>query len=245
MKKSFVLSTVTAAVALLAGSSAAKASVVELAFPSVQPSLVTPGDTFTFDYSGFNSASGAGYILGGGTATFGTPTTLATGGANGQSITMTSAETINGLTTTDTFTLTTPTNFLTTTTVNGTKITSLQLDIGNANSGVIPGAPDTVDYALPVTGYTTAGSYTYSGGTFAFSTPPTATLTNSNQSLALVAGINSGTTAISNYKFTAFSFSITYNTVPTVVPEPSTWALCGLGVAGCAGVVLRRRGSKV
>ena len=49
--------------------------------------LVTPNDTFTFDYAGFNSTSGAGFILGGGTATFGTPLTLATGGVNGQSIT--------------------------------------------------------------------------------------------------------------------------------------------------------------
>ena len=148
MKKSLCFIAITSAITLLTCSSAAEAK----ALSTPEPSLVNANDTFTFDYAGFNTASGAGYILGGGTATFGTPLTLATGGVNGQSITLTSTEAVNGTTTTDTFMLTTPTNFITTTTVNGTKITALQFDIGDANSGVIPGAPDTVDYTLPVTG---------------------------------------------------------------------------------------------
>ncbi len=240
MKKSFVLSTVAAAFALLAGSSAAEASVVEFSVPQVQPELVTPNDTFTFDYSGYNSTSGTGYILGGGTATFGTPLTLATGGVNGQSLTLTSTETVNGLTTTDTFTLTTPTNFITTTTVNGTKITALQFDIGNANSGVIPGAPNTVDYALPVTGNTQTGGIIYNTAT-TFALTPTTTLTNNGLSLAAVEGVNDGTTAISTLAIHSFTYSVTYNTIPTVVPEPSTMALGALGLAGCAATILRRR----
>ena len=104
--------TLTAAAALLTGTSAAKAAIAS-------PSLVTPGDTFTFDIAGFNATSGVGYILGTGgqTATFGMTQTFTAVGANGQDYTMTSGETINGLTTTDTFTVTTPTSFLTTTTV--------------------------------------------------------------------------------------------------------------------------------
>ncbi len=201
---------------------------------------MTPGDTFTFDYAGFNGTSGVGYILGGGTATFGTPLTLPTGGVNGQSLTLTSTETVNGTTTTDTFTLTTPTNFITTTTVNSTKITALQFDIGNANSGVIPGAADTVDYTLPVTGNTQTGNILYGTANTSFTLNPTTTLTNNAQSLAAVEGVNDGTTAISTLAVHSFTYNVTYNTVPTPAPEPSTWAMLGLGVAGL-GVVLRRR----
>ena len=225
-----------AAAALLASTSAAMAAAPE-------PELVTPGDTFTFDISGFNATSGVGYVLGTGglTATFGDTETFAAAGANGQAYTITTGEAVNGLTTTDTFTVTTPTNFLTSTTVNGTKITALQFDIGDANSGVgVTTGANTVDYSLPVTGNTTAGTYTYSGGTFSFTTGPTATLTNSNESLSLVEGINSGTTAISNYAFKGFSFSITYNTIPALVPEPSTYAAAAVG-ALALGIVLQRR----
>ena len=234
MKKTTFLYTITAAAMLLAGSPAAKAV-------SPMLGLVNPGDTFTFDYSGFNSTSGVGYILGGGTATFGTPLTLATGGVNSQSITLTSTEVVNGLTTTDTFTLTTPTNFITTTTVNGTKITSLQFDIGNANSGVIPGAPDTVDYALPVTGNTQTGNILYGAANTSFTLTPATTLTNNGMSLAAVEGVNDGTTAISTLAIHSFTYAVTYNTVPVLVPEPSTWAMMGVGMVGCAGVVFRRR----
>ena len=164
MKKTTFLYTITAAAILLAGSPAAKAV-------SPMLGLVNPGDTFTFDYSGFNSTSGAGFILGGGTATFGTPLTLATGGVNGQSITLTSTETSechgghdHGY-------------------VHAHHAHQFHHDdhgqrhqdhcfavndIGNANSGVIPGAPDTVDYALPVTGNTQTGGIIYNtNSTFA------------------------------------------------------------------------------
>ena len=230
---------------LLAAASAAllatftvSAAYADLAFPHV--SAVNPGDTFTFDYAGFNSTSGTGYILGGSTATFGTPLTLATGGVNGQSLTLTSTETVNGATTTDTFTLTTPTNFITTTTVNGTTITALQFDIGNANSGVIPGAPDTVDYALPVTGNTQTGGIIYNtSSTFALT--PTTTLTNGGQSLAAVEGVNDGTTAISSLKVHSFTYSVTYNTLPTAAPEPSAFVLGGIGLLGAVGFARRRK----
>ena len=192
---------------------------------------------------GFNTASGVGYILGGSTATFGTPLTLATGGVNGQSLTLTSAETVNGTTTTDTFTLTTPTNFITTTTVNGTKITSLQFDIGDANSGVIPGAPDTVDYALPVTGNTQTGNILYGTTNTSFTLTPTTTLTNGGQSLAAVEGVNDGTTAISTLAVHSFTYSVTYNTIPIPAPEPSTYAFVGAGalLLGMATVRRNRR----
>ncbi len=181
-----------------------------------------------------------GYILGGGTATFGTPLTLASGGVNGQSLTLTSTETINGLTTTDTFTLTTPTNFLTTTTVNSTKITALQFDIGNANSGVIPGAANTVDYTLPVTGNTQTGGIIYSASNTTFALSPATTLTNNGLSLAAVEGVNDGTTAISTFAIHSFTYSVTYNTIPVLVPEPSTYAALALGTLALGTMMVRR-----
>ena len=237
MKTKVVLFAVAASAGLFAVSTASALSASDV---TVSPSAVNPGDTFTFDYAGFNSTSGVGYILGGSTATFGTPLTLATGGVNGQSLTLTSTETVNGTTTTDTFTLTTPTNFITTTTVNGTTITALQFDIGDANSGVIPGTPDTVDYALPVTGNTQTGGLIYNTST-AFALTPTTTLTNGGQSLAAVEGVNDGTTAISTLKVHSFTYSVTYNTVPTAAPEPSTFVLGGIGLLGAVGFARRRK----
>ena len=240
MKTKALLFAVAASAGLLTVSTVNAAS-ADLVFPHVN--AVNPGDTFTFDYAGFNTASGVGYILGGSTATFGTPLTLATGGVNGQSLTLTSAETVNGTTTTDTFTLTTPTNFITTTTVNGTKITSLQFDIGDANSGVIPGAPDTVDYALPVTGNTQTGNILYGTTNTSFTLTPTTTLTNGGQSLAAVEGVNDGTTAISTLAVHSFTYSVTYNTIPIPAPEPSTYAFVGAGalLLGMATVRRNRR----
>ena len=209
---------------LLACSPAAKAGIAE---DSATPRLITPGDTFTFDIAGFNSASGAGYILGSGeTATFGTTQTYTAAGYNGQDYTITSGETVNGTTTTDTITVTTPTNFLTTANVSGTKITALQFDIGDANSGVgVATGANTLDYLLPVTANTQTGGIIYGAANTAFTLTPTVTLTNGGLSLAAVEGVNYGTTAISNLAVHSFTLSVTYATVP----EPSTVAMMGLG----------------
>ncbi len=226
MKKAASLFTFAATAVLLACSPAAKAGI---ATDEATPSLITPGDTFTFDIAGFNSTSGVGYILGSGeTATFGTTQTYTAAGYNGQDYTITSGETVNGLTTTDTITVSTPTNFLTTTTVSGTKITSLQLDIGDANSGVgVATGANTLDYLTPVTGNTQTGNILYGAANTSFTLTPATTITNSGLSVSAVEGVNTGTTAVSGLAIHSFTYSLTYATV--AVPEPSTVAMMGLG----------------
>ncbi len=243
MKKSFVLSTVTAAVALLAGASAAKAVSTEFSLPAVQPSVVTPGDTFSFDLLGYNTASGSGYFIGEGDPTFGTTTTFT--GYDGNVITVTSSEAVGATTTVDTFSFTTPTSFLTDTTINGVTITGIELDLGNANSGAANGlaAGDTVDLLTSTASATGKGTTTYNTTTKANLSPGT-TLSNGNSSYAAVEGIQAGTAAINQYTVHSFTYTITYSNLP-LIPEPSSFALGALGLAACAGVVLRRRRVKV
>ena len=204
------------------------------------PDLVTPLDTFTFDIAGFNSTSGVGYILGNDqSATFGTTQTFTGAGYNGQDITIASSEAVGVTTTTDTFTVSTPTNFLTTTTVGGTKITALQFDIGDANSGVtFGGVANPVNLAIPITSDTSTGNILYNGNT-SFTLTPATTLAADGSSYSAVEGVNAGTTAISTLGVHSFTYSITYATVPA--PEPSQFAALGIGLLGLGGLILRRR----
>jgi hypothetical protein len=211
-----------AAALMLAGSSAAWAA-------------VTPLDTFSFDVAGFNSTSGVGYIITPQeTATFGTSQTYTAAGVNGQDITINSSETVNGATTTDVFTVTTPTNFLTTANVNGTKITALQFDLGDANSG-----SNTVDYLLPITGYTDSGYILYGAANTQFALTPGVTTTNGDMSLSMGEGVNYGTSAIYSLAIHQFTFSVTYPTAQ--IPEPSSTALCMVGALGLLIGVQRYR----
>lgn len=197
---------------------------------------VVPGDTFTFDIAGFNSSTGVGYILGPDqSAVFGGTTTFTGAGYNGQDITISSSEMVNGDgTATDTFVISTPTNFLTSSSVNGTKITALQFDIGDANSGLtFNGVPDTVDFTSSVTSPTSSGSILYGTANTSFTLTPALTQSNSGLSLAAVEGVNTGTTAISTIGVHEFELAFTYATASvSAAPEPSAWALMLLGVGG-------------
>ena len=200
------------------------------------PSLVTPGDTFSFDLLGYNSTSGNGYFIGEGVATFGVTSTYT--GIDGNVLTVISSETILGNTVVDTFSISTPSNFITETTLNGITITGIEFDLGNANSGAANGlaAGNTVDTLLPLTGISSMGSVLYNANTKQTLGPGT-TLSNGNRSYAAVEGLQAGTSAINQFNVRTFTYSIEYANVP----EPSTWALGALGMAGCAGVVFRRR----
>ena len=138
----------------------------------------------------------------------------------------------------DTFTVTTPTSFLTTAKVNGTTIAAVQLDIGNTNAG-----GNTVDYLLPIASVTSdAASVTYGTANTVYNYTPAltaVTLSNGNMSVAIGEGINFGA-AISSAAPHSLTFSFTYPTL-AVVPEPSTWAICGLGLVGGAVMIRRRR----
>ncbi len=203
---------------------------------SQTPNLVTPLDTFSFDISGFNTASGIGYLLTPReTATFGVPMTFTAAGPNGQDITITSGETADATTTTDTFTVSTPTNFLTTTTFSGITVTSLQFDLGNGNSGSNP-----VNVLLPISTYMVTGSALYSTNSTLTLTPST-TLAADGLSYAAVEGVNSGTTAISGFNVRSFTYAITYANAPASAPEPSQSAAFAIGLLGLGALALKAR----
>ncbi len=229
MKKTTFLFTMAATAVLLAASPSAKAI-------SPMLSLVTPADTFSFDILGYNTASGSGYFVAQGVPTFGVTSTYT--GIDGQVVTVSSSETVGVTNTTDTFTVSTPASFITDTTLNGLTITGLELDLGNANSGAANGlaAGNTVDTVLPITTYTGSGTTLYSTSTTTKLTPGT-TLSNSGMSYAAVEGIQAGTSAINQFNVRQFTYTIVYPNVP----EPSTWAMCGLGLVGGAVMIRRRR----
>lgn len=207
-----------------------------LSFSQVASAGITPGDTFTFAIAGFNSAGTVGYILGSGySAVFGETTTFAAAGYNGQAYTISSYEVVGATTTTDYFKISTPTNFLTTSKVNGTTITALQFDIGDANSGVgVDTGADPLDFSSAVTSYTAAGNIVYGTANTSFTLTPGVTLGNGGLSFSAAEGVNTGTSAITSVAVHEFNFSISYATPAAAVPEPETWALllAGLGVTG-------------
>ncbi len=219
MKKTSFLFRIAAAAALLCGASATKAANLNL-------STVTPLDGFSFDIVGSNSTSGMGYVLGPvETALFGVTTTYTGAGIDGQNYAVTSSETTANSKVTDTITVSTPTNFINEATYNGITITALTLNIGT---------PNTLDFTSALTGVTASGSGLYSTATTLTLTPQT-TLSNGATSLSATEGINSGTTAITGFNVRSFTYVISY-----AVPEPSTWAMMGLGLVAGA-VVIRRR----
>ena len=200
---------------------------------------VVPGDTFSFDIAGYNATSGVGYILGGDyVATFGATTTFTGAGYNGQNYTITSSEAVNGTTTTDTITVSTPTNFITSSSISGTKITALQLDLGDANSGSNP-----INVLLPISSDTATGNILYGASNTSFTLTPTTTLGTGSTSYSAVEGVSDGTTAISTLAVHSFTYAITYATAATAsaAPEPSEWAAMAFTVLGIGGLLLRAR----
>ena len=225
MQRNTFLSASAIAVLMLGSTLAAHAQV---------PSLVTPNDTFSYDILGYNTASGTGYFLtNNNIATFGATTTFTGDGIDGQDITVASSEAIGATTTTDTFTISTPTNFINETSVNGLTITGLEFDLGNANSG-----SDPVNLLLPVASYTAIGKSIYNTNSSITLTPGT-TLGTGNTSYSAVEGLQAGTTAITGFKVHSFTYAITYSNVPVAAPEPSAWAGLVIGSLGLGLLGLR------
>jgi hypothetical protein len=197
---------------------------------------VVPGDTFTFSVTGFDTTGTNGFFLTPvETATFGATTTYSGAGVNGQDITISSMQTLGVGTFTNTFTVSTPTSFITTAMLNGTTITEIEFDLGIFNGGA-----NAVNTLLPISAYTANGTSLYSTNSTIALTPSTQ-LSADNTSYGFAEAVNSGTTAISGFNVRRFTYSITYaNAATAAVPEPATWGMMILGF-GVMGAVMRRR----
>jgi hypothetical protein len=203
------------------------------------PSLVTPNDTFNICIVGFNAASAGAYLVSPLAPTFGTTQTFVGAGPGAQTVTVTSSETIGVTNTTDTITISVPTNFDPTgTTIGGTPVTVLEMDLGGYNAGT-----DTLDFLLPLTSPTYTGSMLYSGGTFSLSSSAVANsvLSNSNMSLETALGVNAGGSDLAPFAIRSFTFNVSY---ANAVPEPGSLALMVVGGLGLLLGVQRRRRSK-
>jgi hypothetical protein len=153
-------------------------------------------------------------------------------GLGGANVTITSAETVGITTTTDTFTVSTPSNFAPTGYKIGTAaIQGVEFDIDQDTTYADP-----VNTLTPITGYTAAGTATYLV-TDVFTESPV--VTGTSTAYGMYEGIAVGSGSINADKVSAFSFTLSYPTLS--VPEPSTMALSGLGLVGCAVGLIRRR----
>ena len=197
-----------------------------------------PGSTFDIDVTGYNKAGTTGFYVAGLTgplqATFGSTDVFAGAGINGQTITVSSSESVGATTTTDTVFISTPTNFLTTAKINGTTITQLQLDLGDANANNV-GISLT---SAPTSPVTEAGYLLYGSGETQFTLTPTDS--SSGTTLAAAEGVNNGSSAISAVGVNEFELSFTYAN-PPAVPEPATLGAFGAGLLGLLTFAQRRR----
>ena len=232
MKKLYVLIGATATV-LLARSPAVQAKSVTLG-NTVAPHVVTPGDTFSFDLVGYNNTAGvAAYAVAPQDVTFGGTTTLTGVGLGGSNVTVTSSETIGVTSTTDTFTVSTTSNFVPTGyKISGYTIKGLEFDIDQDTTYADP-----VNVVTPITSYTSSGSCSYSG-TPNFALSPQTTLLNSGSAYQMYEAISAGSGSINSLAVTSFTYSITYPTVP----EASSFGVIGgILLLLVAGYRLRRR----
>ena len=214
--------------------------------PSVAPSTVVAGDTFTIELEGYNSTDPSGNfyaIQPDLTPTFGMTQTFPGDAANGQTLTVTSGETQSGNTFTDTITISVPNSFIPVGTKdsNGNITDSLEFSIGNYN--VLTGTGDTLDYTSALTGAVITGSakYTLNGNPGTLPVPSNRQnpmYTNGNMSLSDLESVNTpNKTDIGAYAPNNFTLKIVYS-----VPEPSTYATVLLGAAGlCWLTAVRRR----
>jgi hypothetical protein len=192
------------------------------------------GSTFDFDIGGFNSTGSVGYyVVGPLQATFGSTQVFDGAGLEGQNITVSSSESVGATTITDTFIVSTPTNFLTANTINGTTISDLQLDLGDGNSGGVG-----ITLTSPVTSVTVSGYLLYEGGT-SFNLSPAND--SSSTTLAAAEAVLLGGAPISEIDVNEFEVSFTYANPAAAVPEPASLGVFGAGLLGLLTVAQRRR----
>jgi hypothetical protein len=169
-------------------------------------------------------------------AVFGTTQTYANIALGGQLLTLSSDETVDSTagTTTDFIEISVPTNFVPSgTTIDGSPVEAIYFDFGNpSNAGSL-----TFDPPLVSPSYT--GSVTYGDNTTDAIMP--FLLFDGNPSLTVFEHFGApyeDPTGISPYDVRAFTFSITYATPSSTVPEPAAFGI--LAVGGVA-LLLKRR----
>jgi hypothetical protein len=236
--KSPLLAIATASLAcLFSFASARAASPVSTGNPVTIPTVVVPNDTFDIDVVGFDQLGDGVYLAGPFSATFGSTQTFPGAGPNGQTVTVTSSENIGPSTTTDTVTISVPSDFIPSGfTINGNPVTEIEMDLGNSNAG-----NDTLDFVLPITGATYSGSLHYVGGTVDLSSSAQANtvLTNNNMSLETALAASAGGGNLAGIDINSFTFMVMYPTVE--VPEPATIGMLFLGAAILGGILFLRR----
>ena len=219
-----------------------------LAFAVPAGAEVAPGDRFSLILLGFNQATGAAITLTDPiTAKFGdtevNPSAGIPDASGDQDVTVSSSETMDATTTTDSISVFVPRNFVPVGTTAITEsgehvpIDAIRFDFGEGNGG-----DDPLDFAQPITGMPTySGSIVFNGDTtLTLNLDPT--LFNGNSSLAFFEPLFSPMQgqSISDFAVSRFNFSITYATpVASSVPEPASWALMIAGF-GAVGYAMRR-----
>lgn len=193
-----------------------------------QPNAVAPGDTFSIVLGGFNTGTDPNrtsgiFLTAPLTATFGQTQTFANSALNGQTVTVSSFETVSGGRTTDTITIGVPLNFVPVSTVDasGNVISRIELQMGQFSAGNNP-----LNFAQPIAGPAFSGTVLF-GSPAAPQTgqpPVDGTVGNGGLTFAALEGVQtSDNSDISGLQVRQFSLSVSY------VPEPSSVVLSALG----------------
>ncbi len=194
-----------------------------------------PGSTFSICVVGFSTSNGGSYLTAPVTVPVGGTYTYSGDALGGQVLTVTSSEVDNGTTTTDTFTISVPSNFCPTGTTVGSPAspcTDMEADIGGYNAGADP-----VSFSSNVSFGVVTGGMMYSGGPFALNPAANDQFTNGGMSWATAEGLNAGGANLSQFAINQFNFSIQYPASP--VPEPTSVGL--LVSLTVAALIMRRR----
>lgn len=226
---------------------AALAALICLAVFS-QPShaQVTPGSTFSVSVVGYDSNNNGAYIVAATGVPFGTTQTPPASNYNtlgGQTLTVTSSESISAGVITDTFTISVPSNF------SPGPIAKLAVDFGGYQLAGLGAQP--FQFQNPVTSPTVKIFATLTGAGSTISLADYAAFgsgvayNQSNGDLSLTAlGIldlsGAGVTDLSPYAVNNFTITVSY----APVPEPTSIALCGFAAVGGLGWWKKRRGPK-
>jgi hypothetical protein len=203
--------------------------------PTVSGDDVIPGSTFSIAVVGFSASNGGSYLTAAEVVPFGGTYSFSGAALGGQMLTVTSSEVDNGTTTTDTFTISVPTNFCPTGTLvgsPGSPCTNMEADIGGYNAGADP-----VKFSSNVSSATVTGGMIYSGGPFTLNPAGNSQFTNGGMSWATAEGVNAGGSNLAQFDINQFNFSISYPASP--VPEPASAGL--LVSAALAGLLMWRR----